>query len=165
MAVVDRSLQQIQSSEDVVRVRQLARVRAVAQGFSLVDQTKLVTAASELARNTLEYGGGGEVTIEVLNDGMRKGVRLTFIDRGPGIADLDLALKDGFTTGGGLGLGLGGARRLSNEFSLESKPGEGTRVAITLVELGLSLEGVRTALNVDKGMALLREEVEAAGRV
>ena len=131
MAVVDRSLQQIQSSEDVVRVRQLARVRAVAQGFSLVDQTKLVTAASELARNTLEYGGGGEVSVEVLNDGLRKGVRLTFIDRGPGIADLDLALKDGFTTGGGLGLGLGGARRLSNEFSLESKPGEGTRVAIT----------------------------------
>ena len=131
MAVVDRSLQPIRSSEDVVRVRQLVRSRAVAQGFSLVDQTKLVTAASELARNTLEYGGGGEVSIEVLNDGPRKGVRLTFSDQGPGIADLDLALKDGFTTGGGLGLGLGGARRLSNEFSLESKPGEGTRVAIT----------------------------------
>ena len=131
MAVVDRSLQPIRSSEDVVRVRQLVRSRAVAQGFSLVDQTKLVTAASELARNTLEYGGGGEVSIEVLNDGPRKGVRLIFSDQGPGIADLDLALKDGFTTGGGLGLGLGGARRLSNEFSLESKPGEGTRVAIT----------------------------------
>ena len=131
MAVVDRLLQQIQSSEDVVRVRQAARERAVAQGFSLVDQTKLVTAASELARNTLEYGGGGEVSIEVLNDGMRKGVRLTFIDQGPGIVDLDLALKDGYTTGNGLGLGLSGARRLSNEFDIQSKPGEGTRVAIT----------------------------------
>ena len=131
MTVVDRSVQPIQSPEDVVRVRQVARERAVAQGFSLVDQTKLVTAASELARNTLEYGGGGEVSIEVLNDGLRKGVRLTFADQGPGIADIDLALKDGYTTGGGLGLGLSGARRLSNEFSIESKPGEGTRVAIT----------------------------------
>ena len=131
MTVVDRSVQPIQTSEDVVRVRQLARERAVAQGFSLVDQTKLVTAASELARNTLEYGGGGEVTFEVLNHGLRKGVRITFSDSGPGIADVDLALQDGFTTGGGLGLGLGGARRLSNEFSIESRPGEGTRVAIT----------------------------------
>jgi serine/threonine-protein kinase RsbT len=131
MTVVDRSLQPIQSSEDVVRVRQLARERAVAQGFSLVDQTKLVTAASELARNTLEYGGGGEVTIEILNDGIRKGVRLTFSDKGPGIADIEQALKDGFTTGGGLGLGLSGARRLSNEFAIDSRPGEGTRVAIT----------------------------------
>lgn len=130
MTVLDRSVQLIQSSEDVVRVRQLARERAVAQGFSLIDQTKLVTAASELARNTLEYGGGGEVSIEVLNDGPRKGVRLTFADKGPGIADIELALKDGFTTGGGLGLGLSGARRLSNEFSIESKPGEGTRVTI-----------------------------------
>jgi serine/threonine-protein kinase RsbT len=131
MTVLDRSLQLIQTSEDVVRVRQLARERAVAQGFTLVDQTKLVTAASELARNTLEYGGGGEVLVEVLNDGIRKGVRLTFSDKGPGIADLDLALKDGYTTGGGLGLGLSGARRLSNEFAIDSKPGEGTRVAIT----------------------------------
>jgi serine/threonine-protein kinase RsbT len=131
MAVVERSIQPIQSSEDVVRVRQVARTHAVAQGFSLVDQTKLVTAASELARNTLEYGGGGELTVEVLNDGHRKGVRLIFTDHGPGIPDVELALKDGYTTGGGLGLGLSGARRLSNEFSLESKPGEGTRVAIT----------------------------------
>jgi serine/threonine-protein kinase RsbT len=131
MTVVDRSLQQIQSSEDVVRVRQLARARAIAQGFSLVDQTKLVTAASELARNTLEYGGGGEVLVEVLNDGSRRGVRLTFSDQGPGIADIDLALKDGFTTGAGLGLGLSGARRLSNEFSIDSRLGQGTRVAIT----------------------------------
>lgn len=130
MTVLDRSVQLIHSPEDVVRVRQLARECAVAQGFSLVDQTKLVTAASELARNTLEYGGGGEVSIEVLNDGPRKGVRLTFADKGPGIADIELALKDGYTTGGGLGLGLSGARRLSNEFSIESKPGEGTRVTI-----------------------------------
>jgi serine/threonine-protein kinase RsbT len=131
MAVLESSTHPVLTSEDVVRVRQLTRERAVAQGFSLVDQTKLVTAASELARNTLEYGGGGEVTVEVLNDGMRKGVRLTFSDKGPGIVDLDLALKDGYTTGGGLGLGLSGARRLSNEFTIDSKPGEGTRVAIT----------------------------------
>ena len=131
MAVLESSTHPVQTSEDVVRVRQLTRERAVAQGFSLVDQTKLVTAASELARNTLEYGGGGEVTVEVLNDGMRKGVRLTFNDKGPGIVDLDLALKDGYTTGGGLGLGLSGARRLSNEFTIDSKPGVGTRVAIT----------------------------------
>jgi serine/threonine-protein kinase RsbT len=103
----------------------------VAQGFTLVDQTKIVTAASELARNTLEYGGGGDCLVELLNDGARKGVRLTFSDHGPGIADIDLALKDGYTTGNGLGLGLSGARRLSNEFSIESKLGEGTRVAIT----------------------------------
>ena len=127
----DRSVHSIRSSEDVVRVRQMTRERAIAQGFSLVDQTKIVTAASELARNTLEYGGGGECTFELLNDGARKGVRLTFSDKGPGIVDLDLALKDGYTTGNGLGLGLSGARRLSNEFFIESKPGEGTRVAIT----------------------------------
>src|SRR5688500_14826706 len=130
MAVVDRSVQSIQSSEDVVRVRQIARERAIAQGFSLVDQTKLVTAASELARNTLEYGGGGEVTVETLNDGMRKGVRLTFSDKGPGIENIELALKDGYTTGNGLGLGLSGAKRLSNEFEIDSRPGEGTRVMI-----------------------------------
>jgi len=127
----DRFVQPIRSSEDVVRVRQVARERAIAQGFSLVDQTKLVTAASELARNTLEYGGGGEVTVELLDESARKGVRLTFTDKGPGIPDVDLALKDGYTTGNGLGLGLSGARRLSNEFSIESKLGEGTRVAIT----------------------------------
>lgn len=130
MAVVHRLIQAIQSSEDVVRVRQIARERAVAQGFSLVDQTKLVTAASEIARNTLEYGGGGEVAVETLNDGSRKGVRLTFSDRGPGIENPELALKDGYTTGNGLGLGLSGAKRLSNEFELDSKPGEGTRVMI-----------------------------------
>ena len=131
MAVSDRSVQPIRTQEDIVRVRQTTRERALSQGFSLVDQTKIVTAASELARNTLDYGGGGEVFIEVLNEGARRGVRLTFVDTGPGIENLDLALKDGYTTGGGLGLGLSGARRLSNEFSIESKPGEGTRVAIT----------------------------------
>ncbi len=131
MSVVDSSTQPIKSTEDIVRVRQSTRERAVAQGFSLVEQTKIVTAASELARNTLDYGGGGEVTIEVLNDGVRKGVRLIFSDRGPGIPDVDLALKDGYSTGGGLGLGLSGARRLSSEFTIDSKPGEGTRIAIT----------------------------------
>ena len=131
MTVLLSDQRTIQSSEDVVAVRQAVRQRAVELGFNLVDQTKIVTAASELARNTLEYGGGGEVTIEVLNDGLRKGVKLTFVDHGPGIADLNLALKDGYTTGGGLGLGLSGAKRLSNDFSIESKPGEGTRVAIT----------------------------------
>jgi serine/threonine-protein kinase RsbT len=131
MPVNNRSVQPIRSQEDIVRVRQATRERAVAQGFSLVDQTKIVTAASELARNTLDYGGGGEVTIEVVYEGPRKGVRLVFVDQGPGIADVEMALKDGFTTGGGLGLGLSGARRLCSEFSIESKPGEGTRVAIT----------------------------------
>jgi serine/threonine-protein kinase RsbT len=131
MPPADRSTHPIRSQEDIVRVRQATRERAISQGFSLVDQTKIVTAASELARNTLDYGGGGDVTIEVLFEGARKGVRLVFVDQGPGIANLDLALKDGYTTGGGLGLGLSGARRLSNEFSIESKPGEGTRVAIT----------------------------------
>jgi serine/threonine-protein kinase RsbT len=131
MAIPDRSVQPIRSQEDIVRVRQTTRDRAVSVGFSLVDQTKIVTAASELARNTLVHGGGGEVTIEVLNDGARKGVRLVFSDRGPGIPDIDLALKDGYTTGSGLGLGLSGARRLSNEFKIDSRPGQGTRVAIT----------------------------------
>ena len=101
-------------------------------GFSLVEQTKIVTAASELARNTVIYGGGGEMRIERLYDGTkRSGLRLTFEDRGPGIPDIDLALRDGFTTGNGLGLGLNGARKLSHEFDIKSKPGEGTRVTIT----------------------------------
>jgi serine/threonine-protein kinase RsbT len=121
----------IQNSEDIVVVRQAVRARAVENGFSLVEQTKLVTAASELARNALEHGGGGSVRLEVLNDGVRRGVRLTFEDRGPGIADIQQAMKDGFTTGGGLGLGLGGAKRLSNEFEIHSRPGEGTRVTIS----------------------------------
>jgi serine/threonine-protein kinase RsbT len=130
MSVMHRDVLPIRSSEDIVRVRQATRENAIAQGFSLVDQTKLVTAASELARNTLDYGKGGEVVIERLRDGARKGVRLTFTDQGPGIEDIEKALQDGYSTGGGLGLGLSGARRLSNEFSVDSKPGRGTRIAI-----------------------------------
>ncbi len=120
----------IRSSDDVVRVRQLARSLAVDSGLSLVDQTKIVTAASELARNALDYGGGGHLIAEIVENVGRRGVRLTFEDKGPGIADIDTALKDGFTTGKGMGLGLGGARRLSNEFHIDSKPGNGTRVTI-----------------------------------
>jgi len=120
----------IRVSEDVVRVRQMVRARAVEAGFRLVDQTKIVTAASELARNTLDYGGGGEALVELVESGARKGVRLTFSDNGPGIANVELALSDGYTTGSGLGLGLGGARRLSNEFKLETQIGAGTKVTI-----------------------------------
>jgi serine/threonine-protein kinase RsbT len=120
----------IKASEDVVRVRQAVRKQAIAAGFSLVDQTKIVTAASEIARNTIDYGGGGDVRIETLQNGARHGVRLTFRDEGPGIADVALALTDGFTSGTGLGLGLGGAKRLSNEFAIESKPGLGTKVTL-----------------------------------
>lgn len=112
-------------------MRQFVREQSMTMGFSLVDQTKLVTAASELGRNTIIYGGGGEVTLEGLADAARRGLRLTFSDEGPGIDDIELALKDGFTTGSGLGLGLGGAKRLSNEFSIDSRPGKGTRVVIT----------------------------------
>ena len=130
MTVVHSLVLPVRSQEDVVRVRQSTREAAVAQGFSLIDQTKLVTAASEIARNTLDYGGGGEVEIARLNVPPRRGVRLVFTDKGPGIADLELALKDGYTSGGGLGLGLGGAKRLSNDFSIVSKVGEGTQVTI-----------------------------------
>lgn len=118
-------------TEDIVRMRQAVREQAIALGFSLVDQTKIVTAASELARNTLDYGGGGEVVIERLGAGARNGVRLTFRDDGPGIADVEQALRDGYTSGTGLGLGLGGAKRLSNEFHIDTKPGGGTRITIT----------------------------------
>jgi serine/threonine-protein kinase RsbT len=120
----------ILTSEDVVLVRQAVRARAVQAGFSLVDQTKLVTAASELARNALEHGGGGVMRLELINDGVRRVVRLTFEDNGPGIDNLQLALKGGYSTGGGLGLGLSGAKRLSNEFDISSTPGQGTRVTI-----------------------------------
>ena len=120
----------IQTSEDVVAVRQSVRQRAVELGFNLVDQTKIVTAASELARNTLQYGGGGTLRIEELDDGARCGLRLIFEDNGPGIANIERAMKDGYTTGNGLGLGLSGAKRLSNEFSIDSEPGKGTRVTI-----------------------------------
>jgi serine/threonine-protein kinase RsbT len=130
MAVVKDKTMPIKSSEDVVRVRQVARELATAQGLSLVDQTKIVTAASELARNTLDHGGGGTVRLEAINSEARRGLRLTFEDQGPGIPDVELALKDGYTTGGGLGLGLSGAKRLSNEFEIVSRVGEGTRVMI-----------------------------------
>jgi serine/threonine-protein kinase RsbT len=130
MTVANRAVLPIRSQEDVVRVRKATRENAIAQGFSLVDQTKLVTAASELARNTLDYGNGGEVEITRVLDGSRKGVRLTFSDQGPGIDDIEKALTDGYSTGGGLGLGLSGARRLSNDFSIDSAPGKGTRAMI-----------------------------------
>jgi serine/threonine-protein kinase RsbT len=120
----------IRSSSDIVHMRAAVRKAAIEQGLSLVDQTKIVTAASELARNALDYGGGGEVEVALVRNGVRNGVQLTFSDQGPGIADISLALTDGHTTGGGLGLGLGGAKRLCNEFSIESKPGEGTRIVI-----------------------------------
>jgi serine/threonine-protein kinase RsbT len=120
----------LRTSDDVVRVRQAVRARAVAAGFSLVDQTKIVTAASEIGRNTIDYGGGGTLRIEVLHNGRRRGVRLTFADQGPGIADLTRAMQDGYTTGSGLGLGLGGAKRLCNEFDVQSAPGQGTVVTI-----------------------------------
>jgi serine/threonine-protein kinase RsbT len=120
----------LRTSDDVVRVRQAVRARAVSAGFSLVDQTKLVTAASEVGRNTVDYGGGGTLRIEVVSNGRRRGVRLTFTDQGPGIADLTLAMKDGYTSGSGLGLGLGGAKRLSNEVDIRSAPGQGTIVTL-----------------------------------
>jgi serine/threonine-protein kinase RsbT len=130
IGVAQRAVLPIRNPGDIVRVRQATREHAVAHGFSLVDQTKLVTAASELARNTLDYGNGGEVEIARLIDGIRKGLRLTFSDQGPGIEDLEKALTDGYSTGGGLGLGLSGARRLSNDFKIDSAPGKGTRVMI-----------------------------------
>jgi serine/threonine-protein kinase RsbT len=131
MAVVVRTERMpLRASEDIVRARQLVRLWCVEQGFSLVDQTKLVTAASELARNTVEHGGGGEVRVEMLHEGIRRGVRLTFVDEGKGISDIALAMRDGYTTGSGLGLGLSGAKRLSNEFEIDSHPGKGTRVSI-----------------------------------
>lgn len=122
---------EIRTSDDVVRVRQEVRARAIAAGLGIVDQTKVVTAASELARNTLQHGGGGTARVAlVAGQGGRRGVRLTFEDQGPGIQDIGQAMTDGFTTGGGLGLGLGGAKRLSNEFAIDSAPGRGTRVTI-----------------------------------
>lgn len=120
----------IQSQADIVLVRQAVRGWAIEAGFGLVDQTKVITAASELARNTLDYGKGGTLKLERLSDGIKQGIRLTFEDHGPGIADLKLALTDGYTTGGGLGMGLSGARRLVSEFDIESQPGQGTRVTI-----------------------------------
>jgi len=121
----------VRVGDDVVRARQAVRALATAAGFSLVDQTKIITAASEIARNTVDYGGGGDLRLELLRDGGRRGVRLTFTDQGPGIADVEQALKDGYTSGGGLGLGLGGARRLVGEFAINSSPGRGTKVTLT----------------------------------
>jgi serine/threonine-protein kinase RsbT len=126
----DRLRLPLRTDEDVVHLRKHVRERAVAIALSLVDQTKLVTAASELARNTIKYGDGGEVFLDALVDGFKKGVGLIFVDDGPGIPDLDLALRDGYTTGGGLGLGLSGAKRLCDEFAIDTRPGEGTAVCI-----------------------------------
>jgi serine/threonine-protein kinase RsbT len=128
MPTVQEREMNLASTEDVVLVRQAVRQWASEIGFSLVDQTKLVTAASELARNAVIHGGGGIALLERVADGGRQGLRVTFADSGPGIADIEQAMKDGFTTGGGLGLGLGGAKRLSEEFEIESQPGRGTRV-------------------------------------
>ena len=130
MAVVKSESRAVARGEDVVLVRQLVREWSVAAGFSLVDQTKLVTAASELARNLVEYGGGGTIRLEALNDGSKRGLRVFFEDQGPGIPDIAQALRDGFTTGNGLGLGLGGAKRLVNDFDIQSRPGEGTTIMI-----------------------------------
>jgi serine/threonine-protein kinase RsbT len=131
MKTVNQSVLPIRKETDVVIVRQKVRAISVDLKFSLVDQTKMVTAASELARNVLIYGGGGTVAIEVLLREQRSGLRLTFEDQGPGIPDIELALQDGYTSGSGLGMGLGGARRLVNEFEITSRVGEGTRVIIT----------------------------------
>ncbi len=131
MAVSKTDTLEVRSSTDVVLIRQAVRSWTAELGFSLVDQTKMITAASELARNSLEYGGGGRVVFESLQVGTKRGLRLTFEDQGPGIPDIGLAMKDGFTTGKGMGLGLGGAKRLVNEFEIQSTVGEGTRVTIT----------------------------------
>jgi serine/threonine-protein kinase RsbT len=131
MTVATTETVPLTASEHVVAARQIVRQRAVELGFSLVDQTKIVTAASELARNAIQHGGGGRLQIETLAEGIRRGLRLVFSDEGRGIADIEQAMKDGYSTGGGLGLGLSGARRLSNEFAIESAPGRGTRVTIT----------------------------------
>lgn len=131
MAIVRTERFELRSGSDVVSIRQVVRTWAIEAGFTLVDQTKMVTAASELARNTIDYGGGGIAHVELINEGNRRGLRIAFEDQGPGIPDIQQALTDHFTTGNGLGLGLGGARRLVNEFDLTSRVGEGTRVVIT----------------------------------
>ncbi|MBB5056256.1 serine/threonine-protein kinase RsbT [Granulicella aggregans] len=125
-----RETYRIDVSNDVVRVRQVARSWAAELKFSLVDQTKFVTATSELARNTLEHGGGGTMTAEIVENGTKKGIRLIFDDQGPGIANIELALRDGYTSAGGMGLGLSGSKRLVNEFEINSEPGRGTTVTI-----------------------------------
>ncbi len=130
MPIVKSERFPVQSEPDIVSVRQTVRAWAQELGFSLVDQTKIVTAASELARNTLKHGGGGELMMESMNEGIRRGLKLMFSDRGPGIPDVAVAMRDGFSTAGGLGLGLGGSKRLVNDFSIDSRVGEGTRVTI-----------------------------------
>jgi serine/threonine-protein kinase RsbT len=130
MTALENDTLPIHGSDDVVRVRQEVRRRTIEAGLGIVDQTKFVTAASEIARNTLDYGKGGTVRIEPIADGLRKGLRLVFEDHGPGIPNIELALSDGYTTGKGLGLGLSGSRRLCNEFEILSTPGQGTRVTI-----------------------------------
>ena len=131
MPVVNTETISVAESADIIAVRRAVRQQAININLSLVDQTKVVTAASELARNMLLYGGGGKVILELIQEGARRGLRADFIDAGPGIPDLDLAMRDGFTTGNGMGLGLGGAKRLVNEFSIESALGKGTRITIT----------------------------------
>lgn len=128
MSVLKREILPLQTSNDVVLARQKVRQWAVELRFSLVDQTKLVTAASELARNALDHGKGGSMTVEVIANAGRSGLRMIFEDKGPGIPDIEQALKDGFTTGAGMGLGLGGSKRLVNDFSIESEAGKGTRI-------------------------------------
>jgi serine/threonine-protein kinase RsbT len=130
MKVLKSELFELKASDDIVLVRQATRRQAVALGFGIVDQTKIVTASSELARNTVDYGGGGTARVEVVQNERKTGLRVIFEDNGPGIADIDQALTDGFTSGNGMGLGLGGAKRLSHEFEISSTPGEGTRVSI-----------------------------------
>jgi serine/threonine-protein kinase RsbT len=120
----------LRTAEDIVIVRQAVRKKAIALGFGLVDQTKFVTAASELARNTLDYGGGGTARLELVQNQFKNGIRVVFEDTGPGIPDIDLAMTEGYTSGNGMGLGLSGAKRLSHEFEIWSQPGEGTRVSI-----------------------------------
>ena len=131
MAVLKNQTFPVGAEGDIVRVRQAVRAWAIELKFSLVDQTKIVTAASELTRNLFVYGGGGEVRLSILQEGIRRGLRAVFEDHGPGIADIALAMQDGYTTGGTMGLGLGGAKRLVNDFDIVSVPGEGTRVTIT----------------------------------
>lgn len=130
MSLIKRELLPLKNSNDVVLARQRVRHWAVELRFGLVDQTKLVTAASELARNALDHGKGGTMTLEVLSEGAKSGLRLIFEDQGPGIPDIEQALKDGFTSGSGMGLGLGGSKRLVNEFSIESTVGKGTKVTV-----------------------------------
>lgn len=130
MSLLRREVLPLKNSTDIVLARQKVRQWAIEMHFSLVDQTKLVTAASELARNTLDYGKGGDMTIEAVTQGAKSGLRLIFEDHGPGIPDIDLALKDGFTSGSGMGLGLGGSKRLVNDFAIESEVGKGTKITV-----------------------------------